>query len=208
LETKGDPEAVYAVLRGMFILRQRQELLGAEAPAPGGTARANSALPRANWSEADPVNLYSTLELSHYLPQTLLRDTDAMSMAHSLEVRVPLLDHLVVEQVARMPGNLKIRRQENKPLLVNAVGSLPRSITGRAKMGFTLPLGKWLRGGLRGWAESLLLSEEVGRLGILNAGAVRNAWGSFLQGESYTSYSRVWCLLALVAWCQEHGVGM
>ena len=80
----------------------------------------------------------------------LLRDADVMSMAHGLEVRVPLLDQDVVELVARLPGEFKLDAHRDKGLLVDAIGDvLPPAVTRRPKMGFTLPFQAWLRGPLR-----------------------------------------------------------
>src|SRR6185437_1639309 len=99
----------------------------------------------------DVVNTISRLELNGYMTNTLLRDTDAMSMAHSLEVRVPFVDTKVVDYVLSLPGEWKApSRVGPKPLLADAVADLlPREFLNRPKMGFTLPFEKWLQGCLR-----------------------------------------------------------
>jgi asparagine synthase (glutamine-hydrolysing) len=206
--TRGQPDNVYAVLRGMFLPQQRRALLAAQTR---GVDKKNGLSWPSNGAKGtsggiDSVNIYSVFELSNYLCNTLLRDADVMSMVHGLEVRVPLIDHLVVEQVARIPGRLKLDHGRNKPLLLDAAPSLPASIVQRKKMGFALPMGGWLRGALRPWVEHLLLGEPVKNLGFLDSRSIEKLWQSFLRGEQYTNFSRVWCLVALVAWCEENGV--
>ncbi len=112
---RGEGRATYAALRGMFTSSQIDGLLAPDALAFVRSAELVDELE--DGLSDDPVNLYSRLELQNYLPNTLLRDTDAMSMAHALEVRVPLLAHRIIETLARVPGHLKLRRDVNKPLL-------------------------------------------------------------------------------------------
>lgn len=96
---------------------------------------------------ARDVNDISRRELAGYMRNQLLRDADVMSMAHGLEVRVPLLDQELVEQVARLPGDFKTDGRRLKPLLVDAVRDLlPDAVVERPKAGFTLPFETWLRG--------------------------------------------------------------
>lgn len=153
----------------------------------------------ANCSAADPVNQASALELGGYLSNTLLRDTDAMSMAHGLEVRVPLIDHLVVERLLAISGQQKLREGEPKWLLVEAAGDLPREIVSRSKRGFELPFKHWLLGDLRKQVEVVLCDEKSGGLGNwLNPPAVRKVWEDFTAGRA--SWSRVWSLYVLSEW--------
>ena len=101
----GSAAATYAALRAMFTPDERSALtVGLEDPGSSGVSCP------ADLERLSPVNAYSALELSNYLRDTLLRDADAMSMAHSLEVRVPLLDHVLIERVMRVPGALRDRR--------------------------------------------------------------------------------------------------
>jgi asparagine synthase (glutamine-hydrolysing) len=93
------------------------------------------------------VDTLSYLELKLYLQNQLLKDTDFMSMYHSVEVRVPFLDHLLVEYLSNLPPKIKINRGANKPLLVEPVRDLlPQEIFSRSKMGFTFPFQKWMDG--------------------------------------------------------------
>lgn len=209
LASSGRPDTAYAALRTMFTLAQRDSLL---APGLGGGAAHDGVfLPehlaeRLTSGDLDAINAYSALELTNYLQNTLLRDSDVMSMAHSLEVRVPLLDHLLVEKVLRVRGALKLSDVENKPLLTGGVPGLPRQVMSRTKMGFTLPFDTWFRGPLRGWMEEVLLSQATQQLGIFRPGAVERLWRSFLRSERYTSHSRIWSIAALIGFCRTNRV--
>ncbi|HEX7329893.1 MAG TPA: asparagine synthase (glutamine-hydrolyzing) [Pyrinomonadaceae bacterium] len=153
--------------------------------------------------DTDIVNAISQLELSGYMTNTLLRDTDAMSMAHSLEVRVPFVDMKVVDYVLSVPGVWKLREGSAKPLLADAIGDLlPRDFMARPKMGFTLPFEKWLQQNLRHEVSSVL--EEVGP--AFYTGAVRRIWHTFLRRPDAIGWSRPWSLYVLAKWCEINGV--
>lgn len=149
-------------------------------------------------AQADPINQASALELGGYLGNTLLRDTDAMSMAHSLEVRVPLLDHLLVERMLTIPGAFKLRAEQPKWLLTNAAPDLPREIIDRPKRGFELPFKVWLQGKLRTEAEAVLQSSRL--TSLLHAPEMQTIWRGFLAGN--ISWSRVWSFYVLGQWLE------
>ncbi len=147
----------------------------------------------------DPVNQISYLELSQYMGNMLLRDADAMSMAHSLEIRVPLIDHELVELMFRIPGNQKLSPKTPKPLLIKALGQeLPDGLVQRKKMGFTLPFEKWMRNELKNEMEAVLLSPLKGFDEMIQRRAVQNIWQRYLDGK--TSWSRPWSLYVLKKW--------
>ena len=152
----------------------------------------------------------SELELRGYMTNTLLRDTDAMSMAHSLEVRVPLVDLKVVEFALSLPGKWKLANGTNgvaKPLLADAVADLlPRELLARPKMGFTLPFEKWMQGRLRTEIASVLDDGERVRESGLAAGGVRDVWRKFLQKPRAIGWSRPWSLYVLARWCEINKV--
>ena len=154
----------------------------------------------------DPVNRVSYLESRCYMLNTLLRDADVMSMAHGLEVRVPLIDHRLAEKLITLPGSWKMDRHTPKPLLVRALrGALPNRVIHRAKRGFTLPFEHWLREDLHAEVESTLTKIAVGPLSsLLNAAAVERVWKNFQEGR--TSWSRPWSLYVLERWCQLNSV--
>jgi asparagine synthase (glutamine-hydrolysing) len=205
LASKGDMGMTYTVRRSMFDRRQGRELLH---PAFAAVPTVSAAIPEAvagvrRRGSQDAVNALTALELSNYLRNTLLRDADANSMANSLEVRVPLLDHLLVELAARIPGEMKLSPGRNKPLLVDAVESLPFGLASRPKVGFTLPLETWFRGPLRGRLRELLFGAPAP---AWSGPGIERLWKSFLHGARYTSHSRVWTVAALNAWCGNNSV--
>jgi asparagine synthase (glutamine-hydrolysing) len=205
----GRPDAAYATLRAMFTADQRQRMFSDELAADGAFDRItvpDALAERLAAGEIDPICAYSALELSNYLRNTLLRDSDAMSMAHSLEVRVPFLDHVLVEKMLRIRGQFKLSPSQNKPLLTAVVPDLPHQVMRRPKMGFTLPFDVWFRGPLRPWIEAMLFDGAVRKLGFLRAEAVEALWRSFLSGEQHVSHSRIWCIAALASWCQTNQV--
>ena len=151
--------------------------------------------------DLDEFNAVSLGELSTYLKNILLRDTDAMSMAHSLEVREPLLDHRLVELIASLPGSAKLRGNTPKPLLTAAMGrDLPEEIVRRRKMGFTLPFADWMRHEMYTLVRDTLLDRDMGgQLNeVLDGDAVARTWHDFCEGR--TSWHRPWSLFVLRHW--------
>jgi asparagine synthase (glutamine-hydrolysing) len=150
----------------------------------------------------DPVNRVSYLESHFYMRNTLLRDSDFMSMAHGLELRVPFLDRALVEACFRIPGARKLKGNGPKSLLLASLGvELPREIVSRPKRGFTLPFERWLRREMRQPVETVLLGSGPSRAS-LDPDVVRNVWNRFLAGE--TSWSRPWSLFVLARWCEQN----
>jgi len=151
----------------------------------------------------DEFTAVSCLESRSYMLNTLLRDTDSMSMAHSLEVRVPYLDHPVVEFVTRLPEWVKRSSGVPKSLLVEAMGDLlPAEVVSQTKRTFTLPWEYWLRGPLKKEIEAELHSLATPLRQFLNAEAVERVWKNFVNGQ--TSWSRVWGLFVLNRWATQH----
>ncbi len=135
-----------------------------------------------------------------YLPDDLLAKVDRASMAVSLEVRVPLLDHRVVEFAWRLPQALKIRNGQGKWLLRQVLYQrVPRQIAERPKMGFSVPINEWLRGPLRGVAEELLALDRLKREGHFDAASVRSSWESFRDGRSHEGLA-IWAIFLFQAW--------
>ena len=154
-------------------------------------------------SGLSPVDLISYLEMTHYMATTLLRDTDMMSMAHGLEIRVPLLDHKLVELMFSIPSNLKIKQGVPKPLLVNSLNrKLPDFIVRRKKMGFTLPFEVWMRGEMRPEIESVLLSRSEKLSDFICQAGVNKIWSDFLNKRC--SWSRPWSLYVLKKWIDKN----
>ncbi len=158
---------------------------------------------------SDVVNEISNLELKGYMTNTLLRDTDAMSMAHSLEVRVPFVDTKLVDYVLSLPGQWKLRGKNSmpKPLLADAVADLlPRDFLARPKMGFTLPFEKWLQRNLRTEVSSVLRDSSRVSISGLDSNAVEKVWDDFLAKPRAVSWTRPWSLYVLAQWCEINRV--
>lgn len=153
--------------------------------------------------QLDDFTAVSCLESRSYMVDTLLRDTDAMSMAHSLEVRVPFLNHALVEFVARLPGSIKQTAGVTKSLLVDAVADLlPAEVISQPKRTFTLPWEHWLRSALRKEVAAEFQDIAPPLKECLNAHSVGHVWSDFLAGN--TSWSRVWSLFVLNRWVERH----
>src|SRR5229473_1395985 len=151
----------------------------------------------------EPVAGISWLEMRTYMASTLLRDTDSVSMAQSLEVRVPLLDTPVVEFAETLPDAARWRPGMQKALLVEALGDLlPQEILAQRKRTFTLPWEEWLRGPLRVRLEESFSNPATSLAPYLRPGGVRGVWMDFLAGK--TSWSRPWSLYVLNEWCRRH----
>ena len=148
----------------------------------------------------------SVVEMTTYMQHVLLRDTDQMSMAHALEVRVPFLDHELVELVMGLPDKFKsVASLFPKKLLVDSLGELlPSEIVNRPKMGFSLPYAKWMTGELREFC-----GERMHRLagrGLFNGATVTGYWDDFIDGKPTVTWSRIWTLVVLEHWLERNGV--
>ncbi len=155
----------------------------------------------------DPINRVSYLESRCYMLNTLLRDADVMSMSQGLEVRVPLIDHLLAKKVLALPGAWKLNGSGPKTLLVEMLANtLPTEIVHRPKRGFTLPFEHWLRAELRSEVEPVLKKKfsEGPLAGILNGSQASRIWHDFLAGT--TSWTRPWSLYVLDRWCELHSL--
>jgi asparagine synthase (glutamine-hydrolysing) len=202
---------VLPLLREVFTGSERRALLAdgrKKSPDEGHVAYARLlGTAYAACPEAGLLARISYAEARTYMHDVLLRDTDQMSMAHGLEVRVPLLDHSLVEYLMGLPDWQKRPNGIPKRLLVEALdGRLPDDIVRRPKQGFALPFAPWMRGALRGFCEERLAAGRIASRGLLRPEAVRRLWRAFSREGADGLWSRVWVLVVLEDWLDRHGV--
>ena len=151
----------------------------------------------------DPLALVQYLDLKTYLVGDINTKVDRASMAHSLEVREPLMDHPLVEWLASLPSSLKVRGQEGKHLLKKAMEPyLPREVLYRPKMGFAVPLAKWFRGPLRQSLREAILGDELADTGLFNRDTLTHLVDTHQSGMRDYS-SPLWSLLMFQAFLRN-----
>ena len=181
----------YELLRRLFLPDEVRALAGSADGVP---------VPGALDPGGDVVNQVSALDLTNYTKNVLLRDTDAMGMGRSLEVRVPFLDHELVEWTLRLPGHARARR--SKELLAGAVRDIvPDAVLRRGKQGFLLPFAQWLADGLRAEVDERLRHPPVDVAELVDTAAMRTVWASF--GQDGRSWLQPWSLYALCRWAES-----
>jgi asparagine synthase (glutamine-hydrolysing) len=159
------------------------------------------------WNETDAPDGISRMldvDIQTYLPGDLLVKMDIATMAHSLEVRSPFLDHVLMERVARLPGSMKLRRGKLKYLLKEAVRPwLPESVIDRPKMGFGAPIASWFRGALSSLPEDVLLDPVSTGRGMFRREQVRLLIDEHRAGRRDNA-SKLWSLLVLELWFRTY----
>lgn len=191
------PASAYAFMRG--VIKDARHLMQpalAESTQPLSSlfAQRASALPQ-NLSFAE---IGMRLDLGYTLPDDYLQKVDLGTMAFSLEAREPMLDHKIVEWAARLPLAWKLRGGTNKYLLRKlAYRYLPRNLLDRPKMGFGVPMARWLRGGLKAWGESLLHDHQALEALGLDGRATRSLWSAH-QENKLQAHTALWSVLVLV----------
>lgn len=151
----------------------------------------------------DPAHRMMLFDLCGYLPGDILAKVDRASMANSLEVRAPFLDHRVVEFAWRLPLHQKIRGGVSKWLVRRVLERhVPRPLFERPKAGFGVPIDAWLRGPLREWASDLLSAERIEREGFLDPDPIQSALQEHLQGTKNRQY-QLWAILMFQSWLDD-----
>jgi len=177
-------ENAYLLFRGLFTPSQIQDLLGVSAKELNGT---NKIFGLNELSCDSLFNYFNHMEFEHYLQDQILKDIDFMSMRHSVEVRVPYLDHKLVEFVNNVELNEKMKNGINKSLLVESLRErLPSQIYTRQKMGFTFPFSNWLKNNWQFFEDGCLQNSS------LNKKAVKKVWKDVVSGNMH--WSRGWAL--------------
>lgn len=189
------PEAVYQQLISQCY-QPAQLLLH---PSAG-----DSLLPLAHTPTLPTLEWMMFNDTLHYLPDDILVKVDRAAMAVSLEGRIPMLDHRVVELAWRLPREQKVRDGQGKWLLRQVLyRHVPATLIERPKQGFGVPVGDWLRQGLRPWAESLLSVAALERSGVWQVSAVRACWQAHLAGTRHQP-AMLWAILMFQAWAETH----
>ena len=199
----------YLALITAFQLKERAELL-----APDLLASIELDAPAALYrralepvAAADPLHRALFADLKLYLPGDLLTLTDRMSMAHALEVRVPYLDHRLLEYAATIPPRLKLKGMERKYLLKRAVADLlPAAVLDRRKMGFSVPLTVWFRAELRSFVEDVLAESAVREVGVFHYPAVRRLLDEHFALRANHD-NQIWALLTFMLWHRAYLTG-
>jgi len=153
---------------------------------------------------SDPVNRMLQLDVSGSLPDDMLNKVDRMSMRHALEVRVPFLDHELVEFAFTIPGGLKLHRGKRKYILIETFKDLlPPKIRKRPKWGFEVPISAWLKKELKPYVDRYLSGQQIRRQGIFNPEAVKNLVGIHLSGKQELGW-QLWNLIVFGHWYERY----
>jgi asparagine synthase (glutamine-hydrolysing) len=156
----------------------------------------------AGGNRGDLLNRAFYCDLKSYLPEDILCVTDRMSMHHSLEVRVPFIDHKVIELCARIPPNMKIKASQKKYLLKKAVRPLlPDQVIDHRKQGFVGPMTQWLKKDLKKFTLDILSKENIETVGVLNHAVVQDIVKSHFEGKEIHD-TLIWAMLVFQRWHQ------
>jgi asparagine synthase (glutamine-hydrolysing) len=211
LQSRGDRLASYQVAYGLFTRDFLAELAPSQllALAPNGLPPERSLDLAASTRDASDLSTVSAFELALFLGERLLRDSDAASMAVSLELRVPLLDHRVVEAVNAVPDGARFRPLGKKELLKSlAMPHLDPALFDRPKAGFVLPIEVWAKDRLAGDIAAVFGDSELVRRVGMNGDALNRLFAAFRAGRPGIYWSRVWAPYVLLRWCRTHDLAL
>jgi len=204
---KDDLLSLYQLAYALFLPDFQQQLLGdamTDAVTDGLPAAMRSRLLLETESRS-PLAAISVMEQRLFLGERLLRDTDAASMAASLEVRLPLVDQVLLEAVGRLPDHERYLPLQKKSVLRRiGLRGLDPALFERPKAGFVLPLNRWLRMGLGKVMDQAMRDPVAVKPTGLNPEAVRRLWQAFLDGVPRIYWSRVWAIYVFIRWCHRH----
>lgn len=194
----------YPVSRRVLFDDEIKNILQASSTGKNRVGEISAAIAQKFPFEDEELSRVSVAEMTTYMQNILLRDTDQMSMAHALEVRVPFLDYKLVEYVLNLPDELKFPSTPKK-LLVDACKDLiPEEIYNRPKMGFTFPWKNWMKRELRTFCAERITS--LGKREQFNAKGLSGLWKRFLHDDPKITWSRVWPLVVLAHWLDKNEI--
>lgn len=205
------PSAVqmYLLRRELFLREERREFLEQPPDSDPYSGLSNQLVHELTQGSIglDPFNQVSYFELTGYMRHMLLRDADVFSMSQGLELRVPLLDHVLVEQTAALQGACKRAGSCPKAMLINAVGRrLPQLTYTQPKRGFTFPWDVWIRGALKQRTERAIANADVWRALGMNPSAAQSLWQRFLLGDRRVAALQLLALIVLEDFATRHGL--
>ena len=187
------------------------QLVASHHPNPDSLVNGAQEVQTACWGQnleallPNPVDRMRYLDMCTYLPDDILTKVDRASMAVALEVRVPFLDHRLVEWVWKLPSFQNARARRPKHLLRRVLARhVPDRLVERPKMGFGVPLADWLRGPLRNWAEDLMNETRLSADDIFDVEGIRSLWAEFLSGDNARCFL-IWNVLMFQAWHRKWG---
>ena len=198
--------AAQLAVRVQFLEDDVSELLNPSLKAPDPVSEATECI--REWAgqitSEDLMERIAFVDFPAHLEARLLRDGDAMSMAHSLEVRPVMLDHTLVEYVLSLPSSIRLQK---KRLLLDATrecmpGSLHFDLRTRPKRTFTFPFSRWIGEDLRATIQETFSLDRLGAVGVLNPEAVRKLWARYLENPAAVGWSRLWTIFVLARWCE------
>jgi asparagine synthase (glutamine-hydrolysing) len=201
-----DLENIYQFDRQVLLDSQVKSLLNLDKLPPKSvykTVHENVGFETPGYAFA-PLSRVSWAEINTYMQNVLLRDADQMSMAHALEIRVPFLDHKLVEMVMALSDDVKFPNSPKQLLTDSFSNLLPDEIVNRPKMGFVFPWEYWLKAELKEFAE-LGLNKLKSRSDF-NAEAIDQLWIDFLNNNPRVSWSRIWPMVVLGNWIEKNGI--
>jgi asparagine synthase (glutamine-hydrolysing) len=208
LATRGDLVKMYQVSYGLFTEAFVDQLCSIQSPEVCYGLPAKRALDLEQHAAGSGLlGAISLLEQSLFLGERLLRDTDAASMAVALEVRVPLLDHTIVEALAELSDAIRFEPLGQKRLLRDyGLSGIDPSVFDRPKSGFVLPLDVWCRRRVKHVIDSTFQDQDLIAGVGLRPDAIAQLWRSYQSGAPGLYWSRIWSLFVLLIWCRTHGV--
>jgi asparagine synthase (glutamine-hydrolysing) len=198
--------AAQLAVRVQFLEEDVSELLNPSLKAPDPVSEATECI--REWARQitseDLMERIAFVDFPAHLEARLLRDGDAMSMAHSLEVRPVMLDHTLVEYVLSLPSSIRLQK---KRLLLDATrecmpGSLHFDLRTRPKRTFTFPFSRWIGEDLRATIQETFSPDRLAAVGVLNPEAVRKLWARYLENPAAVGWSRLWTIFVLARWCE------
>ena len=204
-----DPLALYQLAYALFVPASQRKLLGGrvDPSLTDGLPEAMRARLRSEMNSGEILPVIGLLERALFLGERLLRDTDAASMSASIEIRLPLVDQVLVENVERLPSGIRFDPIGKKAALRRiGLNGLNPQLFERPKAGFVLPYDRWLRSGLGKIIDGTMRDPKAIEPTGLDPESVRRLWQAFLDGAPGLYWSRIWAIYVFIRWCHRHQV--